>query len=129
MLNRVDPPPHADPGFFTTPRPTVGTWVRGGVSDWPLGGSTPRSMHWRAPDRKQASARGDRYHRGMRLTLVVLGLLLVLAGLVWMAQGLNLPFAPRSFMTADRSWLIIGALTTVAGAVMVGWARRHHSPG
>ena len=65
----------------------------------------------------------------MRLTLVVLGLLLVLAGLVWMAQGLNLPFAPRSFMTADRSWLIIGAVTSAAGAVMIGWARRRQSPG
>jgi hypothetical protein len=86
-------------------------------------------MHWRVPDRKQASGALARYHRHMRLTLVVLGGLLVLSGLVWMAQGLNLPFAPRSFMTADRSWLIIGALTVLAGGVMIGWARRPHSPG
>jgi hypothetical protein len=65
----------------------------------------------------------------MRLTLVVLGLVLVLAGLVWMAQGLNLPFAPHSFMTADRAWLIIGALTALTGGVMVGWARHRRPTG
>ena len=64
----------------------------------------------------------------MRLTLIVLGLMLLLAGVVWMAQGLNLPFAPRSFMTADRAWLIIGAITALAGGVMVGWARGRRSP-
>ena len=64
----------------------------------------------------------------MRLVLIVLGAMLLLAGLVWMAQGLNLPFAPRSFMTADRAWLVIGALTALAGGVMVGWARRGSTP-
>ena len=59
----------------------------------------------------------------MRSTLWVLGILLVLAGLVWIAQGLNLPFAPRSFMTADRAWILIGAVTAVAGGILVGWAR------
>jgi hypothetical protein len=33
MLNRADPLLATDPGFFTTPGPTIGTWVRGGVSD------------------------------------------------------------------------------------------------
>jgi hypothetical protein len=86
-------------------------------------------MHWRVADRKQASGALGRYHRGMRLTLVVLGGLLVLSGLVWMAQGLNLPFAPRSFMTADRTWLVIGALTALAGGVMIGWSRRPQARG
>jgi len=63
----------------------------------------------------------------MRVPLLVLGVLLVLAGLVWMAQGLNLPFAPRSFMTADRSWIVIGAAAVVGGAVVVGRARRRSS--
>ena len=61
----------------------------------------------------------------MRALVIVLGVLLVvLGGLVWIAQGLNLPFAPRSFMTADRLWIVIGAVTVVAGVVVVGWARR-----
>jgi hypothetical protein len=65
-----------------------------------------------------------RYDRAMRTLLVVLGVVLVLAGLVWVAQGLNLPFAPRSFMTSDRTWILVGAMTMVAGAVLIGWGRR-----
>ena len=60
----------------------------------------------------------------MRVPLAVLGALLMLAGLVWLAQGLNLPFAPRSFMTSDRSWIVIGAATTASGGLLIGWARR-----
>lgn len=58
----------------------------------------------------------------MRVALLVVGVLLILAGVVWIAQGLNLPFAPRSFMTADRNWILIGAITVVGGGVVVGWA-------
>ena len=60
----------------------------------------------------------------MRTALVLLGGLLLLAGLVWLAQGLNLPFAPRSFMTADRVWAFVGAVTAVAGGVVLIRARR-----
>ena len=59
----------------------------------------------------------------MRLVLIVIGALLVVSGLVWIAQGLDLPFAPGSFMTADRSWVLIGAITAVGGGVLIGWAR------
>jgi len=60
----------------------------------------------------------------MRSGGIVLGVLLILGGLVWMAQGLDLPFAPRSFMSADRLWILIGAITIVAGIVIVAWARQ-----
>jgi peptidoglycan/LPS O-acetylase OafA/YrhL len=60
----------------------------------------------------------------MRIGLIVLGILLIGAGLIWIAQGLNLPWAPRSFMTADRTWILIGAMAALAGAVAVGWARQ-----
>jgi hypothetical protein len=66
----------------------------------------------------------DEYDRPMRTALVVVGVLLGLAGLVWVAQGLNLPFAPRSFMTADRTWIVIGAVAVMAGGVLVWWGRR-----
>lgn len=62
--------------------------------------------------------------RVVRAVVSTIGVLLVLAGLVWVAQGLNLPFAPRSFMTADRAWILIGAATAAVGAFAVGWARR-----
>jgi hypothetical protein len=64
----------------------------------------------------------------MRTMLLVVGVLLILAGGVWIAQGLNLPFAPRSFMTSDRTWILIGAVTIVAGGVLLGWARSSRSP-
>ena len=59
----------------------------------------------------------------MRIGLAVLGALVALAGLVWIAQGLNLPFAPRSFMTADRTWIVIGAVAVLAGVVLIARAR------
>jgi hypothetical protein len=60
----------------------------------------------------------------MRNVAMVLGALVALGGLVWIAQGLNLSFAPRSFMTADRAWIVLGAVAFVIGAATVGWARR-----
>lgn len=60
----------------------------------------------------------------MRTIAIVAGILLILGGLVWIAQGLDLPFAPSSFMTADRTWIVIGAATVLVGAVAVVWGRR-----
>ena len=74
--------------------------------------------------RRSSASHSPEYDRSMRTPLVVLGILLLGSGLVWMAQGLNLPFAPRSFMTSDRSWIVIGAVAAVAGGVLIGRARR-----
>jgi len=60
----------------------------------------------------------------MRNVALIGGAGLVLAGLVWLAQGLDLPFAPRSFMTSDRSWILIGSVAAIAGVVLIVWARR-----
>lgn len=59
----------------------------------------------------------------MRFAPLVLGSLLILGGLVWIAQGLNLPFAPKSFMTADRAWVVIGAVAALGGAILIGRSR------
>ena len=61
----------------------------------------------------------------MRSLLVAVGAVLILGGLVWVAQGLNLPFAPRSFMTSDRTWIVIGAVAAMAGGVLVWLGRRN----
>lgn len=60
----------------------------------------------------------------MRTVAMVLGILLGLGGIVWIAQGLNLPFAPRSFMTADRTWIVLGFVAVVLGIATFSWARR-----
>ena len=59
----------------------------------------------------------------MRTLLVVIGGALILGGLVWIAQGLNLPFAPRSFMTSDRMWIVLGAIAVMGGGFLV-WRGR-----
>ncbi len=59
----------------------------------------------------------------MRIGLAVVGILVALAGMVWIAQGLNLPFAPGSFMTGSRAWVVIGAVAVLLGLVLVGRAR------
>jgi len=56
--------------------------------------------------------------------VLILGVLLVLAGAVWLAQGLNLPFAPGSFMTADPLWAVIGAVALGVGVVLLVRALR-----
>jgi hypothetical protein len=82
-----------------------------------------RAEYRAAPAGPQVPIR--RYDRRMRSGLVaILGVLLVIAGLVWIAQGLNLDWAPRSFMTADRTWILIGAVAALAGAVLIGWSRQ-----
>ncbi len=60
----------------------------------------------------------------MRVGLVIVGIFLILSGAVWIAQGLDLPVAPGSFMTADRIWVVIGSITAIAGVVIVDRARR-----
>ena len=60
----------------------------------------------------------------MRATGVSLGVLAALAGAVWVAQGLNLPLAPRSFMTADRTWFVIGLVTAIGGVALAAWSWR-----
>jgi hypothetical protein len=83
----------------------------------PLGrGFDARSIHKPPRLRKYIS---DEYDRRVRTLLVVIGIVLILGGLVWIAQGLNLPFAPRSFMTADRAWIVIGAVAVLVGVVLI----------
>ncbi|MBA3689300.1 MAG: hypothetical protein H0W81_10810 [Chloroflexi bacterium] len=60
----------------------------------------------------------------MRTAAMLLGTLVALGGAVWIAQGLNLPFAPRSFMTADRTWIVLGFVAVVIGFATFTWARR-----
>ena len=60
----------------------------------------------------------------MRVAGVTIGVLAALAGAVWVAQGLNLPLAPRSFMTADRTWIVLGFVAVVVGVATLSWARR-----
>lgn len=47
------------------------------------------------------------------------GIFLILGGAVWVLQGLNVAFAPESFMTGNRWWVVWGALAIVVGLGLV----------
>jgi uncharacterized membrane protein len=52
----------------------------------------------------------------------IVAALLILAGLVWIGQGLG--FIPGSFMSRQIIWAIIGAALVVAGCALA-WRTRH----
>jgi peptidoglycan/LPS O-acetylase OafA/YrhL len=60
----------------------------------------------------------------MRTVGIVLGAIGALTGAVFVAQGLDLPFAPPSYMTADRTWIFIGSGMVAAGIALAGWSLR-----
>jgi uncharacterized membrane protein HdeD (DUF308 family) len=51
---------------------------------------------------------------------------LVLIGLVWSLQGLNL--LGGSFMTGQLKWLIIGIIVAIAGIALLYWTNVRHRP-
>ena len=55
--------------------------------------------------------------RPARITSIVLGVLVLLTGLVWAGQGLNL--IPGSSMTGNRMWFYIGLVAAVVGVVLI----------
>jgi hypothetical protein len=58
----------------------------------------------------------------MRIILNVLGILCLLAGCIWILQGVNI--LPGSFMTGQMKWAIYGCLMAVVGIVLLISANR-----
>lgn len=58
-------------------------------------------------------------------TLVVVGMVACLIGLVWIGQGTGyFPYPERSFMIRQTAWAYRGALLFVIGATLVWLGRR-----
>ncbi len=56
---------------------------------------------------------------------MALGIILGIVGVIWILQGLDVAFAPQSFMTGDPLWVVLGAVAVLAsGAVLWRRARR-----
>ena len=55
----------------------------------------------------------------MRDLSKALGMILAIIGVVWILQGLDIEFAPQSFMTGDRLWVGLGAVAVIAGGVFL----------
>ncbi|MCI0551696.1 MAG: FUSC family protein [Anaerolineae bacterium] len=58
----------------------------------------------------------------MKITLQIFSVLLLLAGLVFFLQGINV--IPGSFMTGDPQWAINGAIAMVIGIGLFVWVNR-----
>jgi uncharacterized membrane protein len=52
-----------------------------------------------------------------------LGVVLGILGVVWILQGFDFYFAPQSFMTGDRVWVIWGVLAMLIGGSLM-WKGR-----
>jgi hypothetical protein len=58
----------------------------------------------------------------MRLTLQIVGGVLLLVGTVWFLQGINV--LPGSFMSGQRRWAVNGGIAALLGAVLLMVASR-----
>lgn len=64
----------------------------------------------------------------MRIFLSILGVLIILVGVVWFLQGINV--IGGSVMTGQSQWAIYGGIAVVAGAGLLAFAnlRKTSSP-
>jgi len=61
----------------------------------------------------------------MKTLLTVIGIILILAGLVWIGQGSGyFPYPAESFMISQTQWVYYGGVTAVVGLVLIVLARR-----
>jgi hypothetical protein len=61
----------------------------------------------------------------MKVVISVIGALIVIAGLIWAAQGAGwFPYPRTSFMVDNSRWIYIGLATAVGGIIVVALARR-----
>ncbi len=64
----------------------------------------------------------------MRIVSSLIGVVMILAGTIWMLQGLNLAFRV-GFMVGDYHWTIYGAILALVGIAEVVWSNRRHGNG
>jgi hypothetical protein len=64
----------------------------------------------------------------MRIVSSLIGILMILAGTIWMLQGLNLAFRV-GFMVGDFHWTIYGAILALIGIAQVVWSNTRQRNG
>ena len=61
----------------------------------------------------------------MRMTLKIVGILMMLMGTLWFLQGINI--LPGSFMTGQIRWAVYGGATALVGLALVLASYRQRS--
>jgi hypothetical protein len=60
-----------------------------------------------------------------KLALTIVGILAILMGLIWMAQGAGIfPYPAESFMINQTPWIWRGGMLAVVGAIALWLGRR-----
>jgi hypothetical protein len=62
----------------------------------------------------------------MRIVSTLIGIAMILMGIVWILQGLNLAFRV-GFMVGDFRWTIYGAILALVGVAQVIWSNTRQS--
>jgi hypothetical protein len=61
----------------------------------------------------------------MKTWLTIIGIILLLAGLVWMGQGSGyFPYPSESFMISEKQWEYYGGATALVGLLIIVFTRR-----
>jgi LPXTG-motif cell wall-anchored protein len=58
----------------------------------------------------------------MRIFLSIVGILLILVGVVWFLQGINV--LPGSVMTGQSQWAVYGGIAFIIGLILLVFANR-----
>ncbi len=58
----------------------------------------------------------------MKIIMSIVGVVLILAGIVWFLQGINV--LPGSFMTGQIQYAILGVVVGVVGIILLFYANR-----
>jgi hypothetical protein len=61
----------------------------------------------------------------MKLTLNIVGVILVLFGAIWFLQGMNI--LPGSFMSGKIQWAVYGGIAVAAGIALLLAAKRRRN--
>jgi hypothetical protein len=72
----------------------------------------------------RTAPKGDMLQQ-LKLTLNIVGAVLVLFGAIWFLQGVNV--LPGSFMTGQIRWAVYGGIAAAAGVALLWTAKRRHS--
>lgn len=62
----------------------------------------------------------------MKVMLTLIGIMLILIGVIWFLQGINV--VGGSFMTDQREWAVYGVITILVGGGVLFFTHRRKTP-